>query len=243
MSRTLRRIAAIGLGGGLACLTIAYGLGGPDIGHALGGQLFAARPCGSGVGGAAERHLPWNGGDRINVALAATVRLRGHEGSDVIVRGSPDIVEHVEFRDHRLALDCRLASASGDIEVSVPTQALRNVGISGSATVTVDKLNQPDLGLTINGSGTLQARGSVDRLAVALAGSGHARLGEVASKQLTVKVSGSGTVEASAREDADVSISGSGNVRLLSRPARLKTHIAGSGRLHQPPTEATDGKT
>ena len=57
-------------------------------------------------------------------------------------------------------------------------------------------------------------------------------------KQLTVKISGSGNIEAAPKDDADINISGSGNVRLLSRPAPpqqpcrgLRAHHPGLGRL------------
>ena len=56
-----------------------------------------------------------------------------------------------------------------------------------------------------------------------------------------MKISGSGNVEAAPKDEADLTISGSGNVRLLSRPASLRTKVSGSGRISQP-VEAADKK-
>ena len=53
---------------------------------------------------------------------------------------------------------------------------------------------------------------------------------------------GSGDVEAAPTDDADIRISGSGKVNLLTRPARLNAKVSGSGRITQPPLEAAQGK-
>jgi hypothetical protein len=116
------------------------------------------------------------------------------------------------------------------------------MNLSGSVKLSMENLNQPALALSISGSGTLRGQGSVDQLLVTVSGSGNARLADIAMKQLTVKISGSGNVEAAPKDAADISISGSGDVRLMSRPTRLMTHIAGSGRITQAPIEATEGK-
>jgi hypothetical protein len=70
-------------------------------------------------------------------------------------------------------------------------------------------------------------------MTLAIAGSGRARLADLAMKQLTVDISGSGNVEAAPQDAAHIVISGSGNVRLLSRPAQLTSRVSGSGRINQ----------
>jgi hypothetical protein len=97
----------------------------------------------------------------------------------------------------------------------------------------MENLNQPDLQLSISGSGTVRAQGSVDRVTVTLAGSGSARLADLAMKRLTIDISGSGNAEAAPQDAANIVISGSGNVRLLSRPAQLTSRVSGSGRINQ----------
>ena len=81
--------------------------------------------------------------------------------------------------------------------------------------------------------GTARAQGSVDQATIKLSGSGEAKLGDLAMKQLKVDISGSGKVEAAPKDSADVRISGSGDVKLLSRPANLTSKVSGSGRISQ----------
>ena len=100
----------------------------------------------------------------------------------------------------------------------------------------------PTSTLRISGSGTVRAQGSVDQATIKVSGSGEARLGDLAMKQLTVDISGSGKVEAAPKDTADVRISGSGDVKLLSRPANLTSKVSGSGRISQASPDPEGGK-
>src|SRR5262249_385387 len=154
-----------------------------------------------------ERRLAWTG-DAIDIALPGTVRYRSGEGSDIVVRGAPGTIAHVEMRGGRLMIDCRWRTSSRDIEVTLPGQTLRRVAISGSAKRDMDKLSQHELALAISGSGSVRAHGEVDRLSIKLAGSGNAQLAELAAKRLTVEIAGSGNVGAAPQDDANIHISG-----------------------------------
>jgi len=244
MSRTLGWIAATGLAVGFVSLSLAYMTGGGELERLLNRSRFTLQSCGDddATGSASERRLAWAGGDAIDISLPASVRLRASAGDDVIVRGSPPTIAHVQLRGSRLALDCRSLAASRTIDVELPGRAFRDVRISGSARVTLENLSQLELTLTISGSGSARAQGVVDQLTATISGSGDARLADVALKHLTAKISGSGTIEAAPKDEADINISGSGNVKLLSRPARLKSHVSGSGRISQMPVEAADKK-
>jgi len=241
MSSTLGRIAIFGLAIGIVSLGLAYAVGGGDF-YSLADRSGAfAQACGEAASSASERRLAWTGGDAIDIAVPATVRFRGGEGNEIVLRGPPDVIAHIELEGDRLTLNCRW-SGGRDLEIALPGQPFRRVNVSGSGKLSMENLGQPKLALGISGSGTMRGQGSVEQLSVTISGSGNARLAGVAVKQLTVKISGSGNIEAAPKDDVDINISGSGNVRLLSRPTRLKSHVAGSGRVIQAPLEAVEGQ-
>src|SRR5262245_66593915 len=94
MIRNLGWIAIGGLGIGIASLSLAYAIGSRDI-DTFG---FAERwksSCGDSTG-PRERRLAWDGGDSVELALPGTVRWRAGEGSEVVVRGAPGAVAHVQ---------------------------------------------------------------------------------------------------------------------------------------------------
>jgi hypothetical protein len=241
MVRSLGWIAVGGLGVGVVFLSLAWATGGDAIGHIADLGLSAGRSCDKSGATASERRLKWDGEDTVSIAGFATVHYRGGEGDEVIVRGSPDVVANVEVRGGRITLDCRGAGARA-VDITLPGRAFRKINLSGSGKVLMENVNLPDLTLGISGSGSLRAQGSVDRLTVSISGSGDAKLADLAVKQFTVKVSGSGNIEAAPKDLADISVSGAGDVRLLTRPGQLRSHVAGSGRITQPPLESADGK-
>ena len=233
--RTLGWIAIGGLGIGIASLSLAYALGGRDL-HRLPFDLASGASCGEvAKGSPSVRRLAWDNGDAIELSLPGTVTFRGGQGSEIVVRGSPDLVAHVEVRGSRLVLDCHGWTAGRDLEITLPGRAFRDIRLSGSSKLVMENVSQPDLDLRISGSGTVRAQGSVDQATIKVSGSGEARLGDLAMKQLTVDISGSGKVEAAPKDSADVRISGSGDVKLLSRPANLTSKVSGSGRISQVP--------
>ena len=240
MSRTLGRIAVFGLGIGIVLLALAYALSGRDAYRIFDRGVFAAHACGDGTG-SGERRLAWTGGDAIDIALPARVHLRGGDGNELLLRGAPDVISHVELRGNRLLLDCR-SGASPSIEVTLPGKAFRRISIAGSAKLDMENVDQPELAINISGSGSVRGQGSVDRLSIKVSGSGDAKLADLAMKQLTLKISGSGNVEAGPKDEADISISGSGNIRLLAQPPQLRTHISGSGRITVASLDAAQGK-
>lgn len=240
MSRYLGRIAIVGLGVGFTSLALAYALGGRDI-ERLVASGYGWRTCGEAKAGATERRLTWNGGDGIEMSLPGSVRLVASPGDDVLVRGAADAIAHIELRGRRLGL-CGSSATMREVEIEVPARALRRVQVSGATRVALAKLDQPELVLNVSGSSSVRAQGSVGRLTARLSGAGEMRLGELALKSLTTKISGSGSLEAAPKDEADIRISGAGSVRLLSRPAILRSKVSGAGRIYQPPLEAADSR-
>lgn len=240
----LGKIALGGIGVGVAALALAWTLGGRELRNSLADRDFNWRSCGAGTvaDAGSERRLPWTGDDTIRLALSMPVRLVPGTGNDVVLRGKPETIAHLELKGGRLRADCRNLPNGQTVTIELPSRALQNVRLSGSATATIGPLDQPTLALTVSGSGQVQVNGTVERLSVAIRGSGDIRLNDVAMKRLTARIAGSGNLEAGPKDEADITIAGSGNVRLLSRPATLNTKIAGSGRITQPPVEAADRK-
>jgi hypothetical protein len=245
MSSILGRIAVGGLSVGVISLSLAYAFGGHELTDLLDHRSLLASGCSGNTASdnhSSERHIAWRGGDTIDIAMPATVRLHGGEGSDVVVRGAPDIISRVAVHGDKIMLDCHGRSLLREVEVVLPGIAFRRIGLSGSGSLTLENLSQKELSLRISGSGDVRAQGSVDRLNASISGSGNAKMGDLAVRQLSIKISGSGNVEASPQDDAEIHVSGAGNVRLLTRPKHLDSKISGSGRIVQPSIESADGK-
>src|SRR6478672_8905244 len=143
MPRILGWIAAIGLGVGVVSLALAWSIGGSDLRRVVADINPNLQSCDDSKGaGESERRLPWTGDDTVEVVTPTALRLIAGTGSEVIVRGAPQTIAHLQLRGGRLFADCRLRSSQA-IEVELPARALRHVRISGAGRVALDKLDQP----------------------------------------------------------------------------------------------------
>lgn len=240
MARTLARIAAGGIGAGVVFLSLAYATGGRDVDRLLDRALHA-RSCGTTGGkAAAERRLAWTGGDTIDIAVSAITHYRGGDGSEVVLRGPADAIAHVEVNGGRISLDCRDFSDRRSVEITLPGRPFRHINLDGAGALVMSNIDQPVLDINIRGSGDVRAQGTAERVTIKVAGSGTARMADLAMKQLTADIAGSGTVEAAPKDEADVRIAGSGHVRLFGRPAHVQSKVSGSGRVIQVPLDPTD---
>ena len=243
---SIKNLGWIALGGfavGFVAFGGAYAAGGKDIwnwDHMQrwgGGFPFNSvfqNSCGShdvAVDSPSERRWAWNGGDKVVVALSAKIHYRVGEGEELIVRGAPEIVSQIVIKNSEIKLDCNSFGTSGDIDITLPGRAFSNIVVAGSGSIVGENLNQTRLQLNIAGSGSVRAQGNVERVEVNIAGSGDAKLGEVTMKNLKINIAGSGDAEAAPSESAEVNMFGSGNLKLLSQPDRIETHIMGSGHI------------
>jgi len=106
-----------------------------------------------------------------------------------------------------------------------------NVMVRGSHDTDLGHIEQPSLKVTVFDSGSATAEGKVDRLTVAIFGSGHANLSRLAAAHVEVMIAGSGDVTVAPSDELKVNIMGSGDVRLTTHPARIERRIMGSGRV------------
>jgi len=246
MRTKLAIIAVSGFAISAVCLGGAFALGGNVAGNAVfdfGG--FDQPRCdtmGQPTVTADTRSLAWEGEDRAAVALPANIHYRAGNGDKLIVKGDPEVVAHVRVRNGVVELDCHGGhfnlGRDNRLDITLPGRAFKSFDLLGVGDMQLADLSQPDVKITLAGSGNIEASGKTDNLGVNIRGSGKITLGELVAKTADVSIAGSGTVEVAPQDALDVSIAGSGNIYLKNEPKKLQTSIAGSGRIVHP-----DGET
>ncbi|MEZ2133041.1 MULTISPECIES: GIN domain-containing protein [unclassified Sinorhizobium] len=235
MSGKLTIVATAGLIGSVIFLTLGIGLSGRDWADAR--QLWGAMPsaCGSTASTRQQVTLTFAASDSLIIDLPASVRYQRGDKAEAIVSGDPSLLDHVRMEGHRLSLDCDPGWFASKIAVSVSGPAITDWKLLGSGDLTLWQINQPQLRLSIRGSGSVAASGGADTIDVDISGSGAAWLKDLTAKSAQIKIHGSGDAQITAQTDADVSISGSGNVELYGHPILRRSEIRGSGRIVQAP--------
>jgi hypothetical protein len=148
----------------------------------------------------------------------------------ITMHGSGAVTASGEVRE--ASLD---ASGSGRADLSRLVTQQTSADIRGSGEVNLSGVKQDVLRITMHGSGAVTASGEAHEVSLDAAGSGRADLGRLVTQQANAHIRGSGDVDLAPREDADISISGSGVVRLHGTVARIQSHVTGSGRINQVP--------
>lgn len=180
-----------------------------------------------------EDRRGWNWGwwswDAWRPSHAVRIVVTAPHVEDVGVSGSG----HLDLG--RLAQD-RLAlgiSGSGAADLSGRIKSL-DMSVSGSGGGRLGQLDVGDMSASISGSGWIRAAGAANALHLSISGSGHADLGGLVAQDVTAHISGSGSARMSPKRSADVGVSGSGSIQLLTQPAHLSSHRSGSGHIESP---------
>jgi hypothetical protein len=113
--------------------------------------------------------------------------------------------------------------------VEIVVASLDSLSLDGMGDVRVDGLNGGALAIEIGGSGSVQARGRVDRLQLYASGFGDANLFDLRASSADVSVTGSGDVEVDVRDQLRASVTGSGTVQYRGHPHDVSKSVAGPG--------------
>lgn len=252
MIRVLIMIAVVGFMLSLATLSAAVAIGGPDA-ITRGGWNFAEGGSWKGkhwgwddddrpmieanLGPQTTRTLAWSGADRLDIDLAADVRYIQSTGpASVVITGPQKAVEQVVVRGDSLRYERHSRHSHRrypSLTIVVRAPNITSFDLSGRNTLSIEDYRQPSLRLDVSGSAEVTARGQSESLEVELSGSGEANLGALMTRSARVEIAGSADAIIAPTDTAQVDISGSGDVELLTRPKSVETDISGSGRVRQ----------
>lgn len=172
--------------------------------------------------------------DRVETLGSETVEVRFGPQPSLVVEADDNILPLItsEVRNGTLRIATRGSFRSrGGIRVWLTTPSLEAFKTSGSGNVTIHGARSDRLELTINGSGNMRATGSIRQLDLNIHGSGAAQLASLSAGSVTVNLYGSGDTTVRASGDLDARVYGSGTVRYVGNPARLRRQNFGSGRI------------
>jgi len=239
MPRLVTRVALIGIGSALICLPLAVFLKGgsyrtkpfnwldiKSFHHAEakispeGIQLLIKQDDEENI----SRPFTWDGSDELTFNQSGELHFTTAPTWSLSISGPAKTLDSLSVANGRITGD-------GPLDVTLTGPALRTVRLNGSGEITLDRLQQDALDIEIHGSGTVHAEGRVETLKLAIAGSGDAQLEELSAQTAKVAIAGSGDADIAPLELAEISILGSGSVRLHTRPRNLSSKIQGSGEL------------
>ena len=255
MTRTLVLIAFAGFILAVACIAGAFALGGSTLLNHHWGRHWAVnwdddhKWNGHSVtseGAAASREIAWPGGDSIEFDVPGDVQYtQGPGPAKLVISGPKDQIDRVELSGGALHSDDDNDFDGGRITVVMTAPDVRHFQINGDNTLVIDGYDQDDLGVSVSGNGKVSAKGKTHAIKLDVSGNGDIDLSGLAAQSADAQISGSGRASLAPTDEANLSISGSGEIDLTTHPAKLNSDVSGSGRVVEgatppaaPPTPA-----
>ena len=174
--------------------------------------------------------------DSIDLRISAHVALTQNPNYSLSIDASQRLLRQIVTRvvNRTLIIDMpgNYSNYNERIALSISAPQFKNLSISGSGNMKINRLQGNHLNINISGSGNFEAsRATLASCFVAVSGSGNVDLVGT-SNFIDVSLSGSGHVDADQMRtsDAKARISGSGNVSFYATH-RLNAIIAGSGNV------------
>lgn len=144
--------------------------------------------------------------------------------NELVINGSGDSTVN-GFSGERLSVQLQ---GSGNLSFSGRYKEVE-AGVHGSGDLNLNTGHGDKVALEMVGSGAITSSGSCKELKAELTGSGDLNARHLASDKVTVMLDGSGTTNVFARESADVTVRGTGDIRVFGNPADRNVSRTGSG--------------
>lgn len=176
--------------------------------------------------------------DGIGISISADVYYTPGNSHEIRIEGDADDIRDLitEVKDGFLQVKYdNWRTRHSKLTLYITSRELESIKISGSADFIVNQtLSADELDLGLSGSGSIQLKKlETDEVDVNISGSGSTEIGGGMADEADVKISGSGKLMAETFEvsECDVAISGSGNVRIGVRD-ELDAKLSGSGKVY-----------
>lgn len=179
-----------------------------------------------------------------NIAADISVEVKGNilqirpKDKDTQYKSNRKIIITINVKDLQ---KISVAGNTNTVIGALKTKTL-NASVAGSGSLDVQELVADELKISLAGSASSKASGTVQSLYVSIAGSGSIDAPNLQTQTAKLSIAGSGTATIWAKDKLNISVAGSGTVRYLGNP-ELKQSVAGSAsvsRITSPASAAGD---
>ena len=122
-------------------------------------------------------------------------------------------------------------SAKSPMFVVVSVPSLRGLRLRGAGNVYVTGINSPNLTVELPGSGNIAAAGTATKVDVTISGEGTALLRQLIARDAKAALSGDGSIMLTATRTLTARVSGNGTVLYGGNPAHVNQRVTGSGTI------------
>ncbi len=232
MTQRLLIIVAFGAIVSLVCFSTLHLMGGLD-------RVFHHNVrIGSSGGPTVTRDLPWAGAETLHISVPAAITYIQGPQPKFTVTGAKGMLDGLRLDGDSLTeghqTHWTFFGHDDELKITITSPNTHAFHLSGADQLTLKGYDQDTLELHISGAAQVEGEGRAKSLNADMSGAGDLDLAKLPVDDAVVKISGAGAADIDPRQSADISISGAGHVELKTKPAKLRTHIAGFGSISTP---------
>src|SRR5258708_15242600 len=195
MTRPVASGAIFGLAIAAAPFPLAASIGTAEL-WPTWGRWSAEASCSGGLE-TLSRTLAWDGdGSRLDIRVPATIHLEPEAARTITAEGPAAAVGHLTMQDGRLAFDdCRWDGPPARLTIRISGPPIQRIAVHGVSRLEIEGIDQPEIEITVTGSGAVTRKGKAGAATITVTGSGRAAFGELAVQRLKAKGTGSGRAD------------------------------------------------
>ncbi len=233
MTRTLLITAGAAALVSLVCLGAVQALGGFHLHVDEDGRPSAE------IGPRETRDLAWSGTEALRIEnSAAEISYTQGPTPKFTVTGPKNRIDQITIDGDTVKGSNVHWSLTDDpddqIRMVIVSPRTRSFHLDGEEMLHIAGYDQDSLEIEVSGAAKIDGAGHAKTLTADLSGAAALDLSRLPVDEAKVDISGAGAAKIDPKQSADVTISGAGNVRLLTRPPRLRTRVSGIGRVSSP---------
>ena len=188
---------------------------------------------GSGVAATQARSLPRF--TSVDLAGANNVVVEVGGKRSVVVHADRNLLRRVttRVRSGRLVIGTTPGNlnAKSPMFVTVSVPSLEAVSLEGAGNIAVTGIHSRALSVALPGSGNIDVTGTTTRLEVTIDGSGTTMLRRLIARDAKAAIDGDGSISLTATRSLTARVSGSGTVMYGGHPPHVTQRITGTGTI------------
>src|SRR3972149_41144 len=190
---------------------------------------------GSGIIKSEKRDVPKFGA--LTLDGSADVDITIGDKTEVVVETDDNILPYIEteVKDNKLEITTKphVTLNYKKLKVSITTPSLSEVKVNGSGDIAVGELSNESFQTTINGSGSVTAKGQAQEVQAEVRGSGDLVLVDLTTQRAKIRILGSGSAKVNALKSLQAFVAGSGRIQYKNNSGvDIDKHVGGSGSIN-----------
>ena len=190
-----------------------------------------------GSGNIISENRPVQSFNSINVDGTADVRLIPSDKNELKIEADDNIIDKVvtEVKNGKLYIYLERGSYTNvTIKAYVSIVNLEELECKGSASFISEKpFNINTLRCLINGTANIKLAGKANSEIIEIDGAGNISNFDLETREATVNINGTGSVQVTATEKLNATISGTGSITFAGDPAVVNQKINGVGSINK----------